>query len=429
MPASTKYRSRELRAQRDGLSIYGQLYLPGDYAGGALPCVVCAHGFGANYLHNVPYAWYLAERGYAVCCFDFCGGGYASKSDGNPLDMSLASELADYEAILDELVTQPEVDADNVYLMGEGQGGFVATMAAHARPEVARGLILLYPAFQLHDEARRTFPTKKNIPVSYRLFGMRVGRGYGLAMWDTNPYTQMRDYEGNVLIIHGDEDATSLIEYSERAADVFPSARLETIHGARHVFRDRYLARASQLMYEFVRAEVAGEPFVPSSEDEMDEEPADTPAPRRAAHFAAPAAVVTAPAASGTGKAAGGTAASRPATSKAAGGNATTGKSPTGKPPTGNATAGKSPVIRVEGDADSVIAALSAAGKADAAEEERSAAKPRKPAHAAEPSKQPEKPKLPEYLTRSTHTNTQRSRYNPNYVAKLASARHYRRQG
>lgn len=37
MPASTKYRTCELHAQRDGLSIYGQLYLPGDYSGGKLP--------------------------------------------------------------------------------------------------------------------------------------------------------------------------------------------------------------------------------------------------------------------------------------------------------------------------------------------------------------------------------------------------------
>ena len=386
MPASTKYRTCDLSAQRDGLSIYGQLYLPGDYAGGALPCVVCAHGFGANYLHNVPYAWYLAERGYAVCCFDFCGGGYASKSNGNPLDMSLATELADYEAIVQVLRARPEVDASNLYLMGEGQGGFVATMVAHEHPSWAKGLILLYPAFQLHDEARRAFPTKKNIPVSYRLFGMRVGRGYGYAVWDTNPYTQMRDYPGNVLIIHGDEDATSLIEYSERAADVFPSARLETIHGAKHIFRERYLTRAAQLLYEFVQAEVAGEPFEPSSEEDAETLAADEPQPAQAP---------VEPAAS-AGKA--------PAHAK--------------KPDA------HMPSINKDADADSVIAALSAAGAVDARPEEpkKRAVEAPKPAHAAAA-------KPTDQASRPTHTSTQRARYNPNYVAKIASARHFRRQG
>lgn len=390
MPASTKYRTCELHAQRDGLSIYGQLYLPGDYSGGKLPCVVCAHGFGANFLHNVPYAWYLAERGYAVCCFDFCGGGYASKSDGNPLDMSLATELADYEAVVQVLQARPEVDAANLYLMGEGQGGFVATMVAHEHPSWAKGLILLYPAFQLHDEARRTFPTKKNIPVSYRLYGMRVGRGYGNALWDTNPYTQMRDYPGNVLIIHGDEDATSLIEYSERAADVFPSAKLETIHGAKHVFRERYLTRAAQLMYEFVQAEVAGKPFVPSSEDgEVAVAPADEET-EASAPLAAPTTVAM------------------PA------------KAPAHAKPT--------PLVAADADADTVIAALSAAGTADVAREEpvTQPVQAPKPAHAAPIQDQRT---ASDRLSRTQHANAQRSRYNPNYVAKIASARHFRRQG
>lgn len=247
MPAPTTYSSEELRAQRAGLSIYGQLFLPkGARARGGdrLPTVAAGHGFGANYLHVVPYAWALAERGYAVYCFDFCGGGYASRSDGNPIDMSPRTERDDYLAVIDMLRGQDVVDKDNLFLLGEDLGGLVATMAAHDRPDEVKGLVLLYPSFQLHDDTRRLFPTTKNIPVSYRQLGMRVGRGFGQAAWETNPYTFMRDYPGDVLIAHGDEDATCLIEYSERAVEVFPSARLQTIHGGKHGFRDKPLAKA-----------------------------------------------------------------------------------------------------------------------------------------------------------------------------------------
>lgn len=278
MPAPTTYTSSELCAKRGDLTIYGQLYLPtGDRAKGPLPTVAAAHGFGANYLHNVPYAWALAEHGVAVYCFDFCGGGYASRSDGNPIDMSIETEKEDLLAVMDMLRTQDVVDADNLFLMGEGQGGLVATMAACERAEEVRGLILLYPAFQLHDEARRLFPTTKNIPVSYRQLGMRVGRGYGLAAWNDNPYTYMRDYPGDVLILHGDEDATSLIEYSERAEEVFPSARLETIRGGKHVFRDKALAKSCVLIEDFVDAEVAkGQSAAAAAEDVAHAEEAGT---------------------------------------------------------------------------------------------------------------------------------------------------------
>lgn len=259
MPAPTTYTSRELTCQRGSLTIYGQLFLPLDASGneatGPLPTIAAGHGFGSNYLHCVPYAWALAEAGYAVYCFDFCGGGYASRSEGNPIEMSLDTEKEDFLAVIDLLRAQEVVDNDHLFLMGEGQGGFVATMAAHERSQWVRGLILLYPAFQLHDDARRLFPTLKNIPVSYRQMGMRVGRGYGEVAWNTNPYTFMRGYPGDVLILHGDEDSTALIEYSERAAEVFPHARLETIRGAKHVFRERTLDKALGFIKGFLAEE------------------------------------------------------------------------------------------------------------------------------------------------------------------------------
>lgn len=257
MPASTAYSNHELLAHRGDLTIFGQLFLPGNYvAGTKLPTIACAHGFGANYLHAVPYAWELAAHGYAVYCFDFCGGGYASRSDGNPITMSLDTERDDVLAVMRMLSQRPEVDSNHLFLMGEGQGGFAATMAAHDAPQLVRALVLLYPAFHLHDEARHAFPTKKNIPVSYRQLGMRVGRCYGEVAWDTNPYTQMRDYPGQVLIVHGDEDATCFVEYSERAVEVFPHARLEVIHGGKHVFRDKALEKSIATVRDFLDEQV-----------------------------------------------------------------------------------------------------------------------------------------------------------------------------
>ena len=69
--------TQELYAERDGNRIYGMLYRPQD-AGDKLPAVIFSHGFGGTYRVGVPYAQALAEKGYAVYCFDFCGGSYSS---------------------------------------------------------------------------------------------------------------------------------------------------------------------------------------------------------------------------------------------------------------------------------------------------------------------------------------------------------------
>lgn len=320
MPASSAYTSQELVAHRGELTIYGQYFLPGNYEPEQkLPAVVCAHGLGSNYLHMVSYAWDLAPRGYAVYCFDFCGGGYASRSSGNPINMSLATERDDITSVMRMIAQRPEVDPTKVFLFGEGQGGFAATMALHDDPTLARALVLLYPAFHLHDEARRTFPTPKNVPASYRQRGMRVGRGFGQAAWETNPYTQMRGYPGDVLIVHGDEDALCPIEYSERAVEVFPHAKLTVIHGGKHAFRDKALEKSQDAVREFLAEEVkkageegaaaeesaaskgmalaagpspateASEPVKSGAPQDATGTDADSPTPARGAHFARPA--------------------------------------------------------------------------------------------------------------------------------------------
>lgn len=253
MPAPTTYASRELRATRDGLSIYGQLFTPaGADERTPLPTLVCAHGFGANYLSCVPYAWSLTEHGFAVYCFDFCGGGYAAKSEGNPLDMTLATESADIEAVVAMLRDEPQVDPSRLFVLGEGQGAFAATLHAYERPLDVCGLVLVHPTFNLHEQAKRLFPTKKNIPASYRQLGMRVGRAFGEVAWDTNPYAYMQGYSRPVLILHGDEDVSVPLECAQRAEQAFPNARLSVVHHGRHVFRGEEQRACVEQVTEFL---------------------------------------------------------------------------------------------------------------------------------------------------------------------------------
>ena len=252
MPAPTTYRSRELVTLRDGLSIYSQLFTPTRQVEEPLPVLLCAHGFGANYLSCVPYAWALVEEGFAVCCLDFSGGGYASKSEGNPLEMTLLTEVADIAAVMEKVVSLEEVDPTRVFLLGEGQGGVAAVLFADAHPDALHALLLVHPTLNMHDQARQLFPTKKNIPASYRQLGMRVGRAYGKVAWDTNPYAHMQEFQGEVLILHGNEDATVPLEYAQRATTVYANARLEVIRHGKHVFKADAQTRCMQKVCDFL---------------------------------------------------------------------------------------------------------------------------------------------------------------------------------
>ena len=128
------------------------IYVP-ENAGEKLPAVIFSHGFGGNYRVGAQYAEILAENGYAVYCFDFCGGSPGSRSDGSTLEMSVFTEKDDLDAVIETIRGLDYIDGDNIFLMGSSQGGAVSAIAAAERKEDIRGMILLYPAFVLADRA------------------------------------------------------------------------------------------------------------------------------------------------------------------------------------------------------------------------------------------------------------------------------------
>lgn len=93
------------------------VYIPQD-AGEKMPTVIFSHGFGGNYQVGTQYAEALAAKGYVVYCFDFCGGSPGSRSDGSTLEMSVFTEQADLEAVIEMMKEQPFVDSRNIFLMG-----------------------------------------------------------------------------------------------------------------------------------------------------------------------------------------------------------------------------------------------------------------------------------------------------------------------
>lgn len=256
MPISTTYTARELRAHNGDLAIYGQIFLPADSDEATpLPTLVCAHGFGANYLQTIHYAWAMAEAGWCAVAFDFCGGGYAARSEGNPLEMTLLTEVADLAAVIDAVCELPYVNADDLHVLGDGQGAVVATLLAHERPLDIASMVLIHPNFCLADQTRRLFPTKKNIPVSYRHLGMRVGRAFGEVFWDLNPYAYMHNFENDVLIVTGSDDTSVPLDSLRRAEDAFPSATLVLIHGAKQTIRGPELNEAIHVCADFLQGE------------------------------------------------------------------------------------------------------------------------------------------------------------------------------
>ena len=243
--------TRELVFTRDGKRLFGELVTPAD--GGLHPAVILCHGYGGNHTHNMGFAQYFAENGFAAYAFDFAGGGWGSRSDGHSDEMSVLTEADDLFAAMDGLRAIPGIDGDNLFLFGASQGGFVCSYAAGKRPDVVRGLIALFPAYVLQDDTRRRVPDPANIPERMEVMGMPLGAVYHRDALSFDIYDVIREYPGPVLLFHGTADTLVPIAYSERAAKTFPAARLVTVEGAGHGFGPEDGAKVAEESLAFLR--------------------------------------------------------------------------------------------------------------------------------------------------------------------------------
>lgn len=249
------YETQELYAQRGENRIYGVIYIPQD-AGEVMPAIVYAHGLGGSHRSGQQYAEAMASRGYVVYCFDFCGGSPGSRSDGSQYDMSIFTEQADLEAVIDRIRQLEYVDGDNIFLLGSSQGGAVSAMTAADDPDAFAGVVLLYPAFVLVDDAKAQFNSVEEIPETiYHLF-MTLGRTYFEDLLDYDIYADIRDFDRDVLLIHGDADGIVPLSYSERAVEVYPSAELKVLEGAGHGFSGEDAQRAIDYMTAYFNAHI-----------------------------------------------------------------------------------------------------------------------------------------------------------------------------
>ena len=238
--------------QREGLTIRGTEFRP---AGDSLPVAIVSHGFMATEETVRQYALPLAELGYVVYTFDYCGGNPGTgKSDGKTTDMSVLTEVRDLEAVMAYAASRPYTDGRRVLLGGASQGGFVSALTAAKKPEKVQRLVLIYPALCIPDDARAgkmMFAEfdPANLPEEIPCGPMLLGRCYPADVLGMDPFAEIKPYQGRVLLIHGTEDTLVRPEYSQRAYEAYAAScpegmtaeervQLRLIEGGGHGFNE-----------------------------------------------------------------------------------------------------------------------------------------------------------------------------------------------
>lgn len=234
-PSDPSYEMREISCTSGGNRLYGEAFIP--RTPGKHPAVVLSHGYNGTHMGFYAMVDTLAKLGYVCYCYDFAGGSVHSRSEGHTEEMTLFTERQNLLDVIDMVRSWDCVDTENVFLLGESQGGCVSALAAPYAAGKINSIVLVYPALCIPDDGFALFPTRENVPDTVTIMGMRLGRVFYEPFYDDfDIYKEIAGYQGDVLIIHGTEDSLVKPEYAALASNVYDHCELHLIFGAGHGF-------------------------------------------------------------------------------------------------------------------------------------------------------------------------------------------------
>ena len=252
----TKFRM-EIKADNDIL-IVGHLYRPEEETDN--PCVIISHEFGFDQNWETKYATELARRSFPVFTFDFPGSGNGCSTGRKTTDMSILTETEDLITGF-KYVNRLLGGKRKIVICGLSMGGMAAALAAAELKDKLGGLILVYPAFAIPDDAGKGKALgarfdPKNPPESFftKYPPVRLGRKFVEDAFAVDDWLdRIGSYKGKVLLMHGENDRIVPIIYSEMAASVYDKVRFVRIPHAGHIFWQPWIKnKAIQKMIVFL---------------------------------------------------------------------------------------------------------------------------------------------------------------------------------
>ena len=224
----------------------GTLHLPERAVHGKVPLIILLHGFIGNKVGEhrlfVKAARQFTEKGYGVFRFDFSGCG---ESDGDYADVTVTRQLSEVQAVLDYVSASPQVDENNIILIGHSLGGAVASLTA-ATDHRIRKLILWSPVGKPYEDITTILGEQAveeaavSGVVDYQ--GFYVSQTFLTDLKNHHPLKAIRSFKEAALIIHAQEDEDIPKEHaarymaSLRQRSGHESANVHYIKHANHTF-------------------------------------------------------------------------------------------------------------------------------------------------------------------------------------------------
>lgn len=239
--------TKDITIRHHNRNISGRLYLP---QMDKCPMVILSHGFNGSGDDFTEYAKVLVENKIGACIFDFCGGSLRSKSNLSTTEMTVFTEKEDLLAVID--FAEKQQNTDGIFLFGASMGGLVSALCAEECADKIQGMVLLYPALCVADDWNRRFPNVDEIPDVYNAWEVPLGKNFAKTLHGFNVFEHIGNYSGDVVILHGDNDAVVPLKYSEKANEIYTNSKLQVFSGEGHGFSDSGTKETINIIMNFI---------------------------------------------------------------------------------------------------------------------------------------------------------------------------------
>lgn len=249
------YTRTELHIDNQGEDLYGELYLP-ETADEKVQLVILTHGLGGTYAGGERYATRFADMGIATYCYDLRFASPNSRSNNDTTKLSPLTVQSDLQAVINASKTWDFVDTSNVFLMGYSLGGLTSAITSPENMDYIKAEILFYPAFVIQDAAAELYAMGDDMPETFEITGVTLGRDLVEATVNYDLYTQAEKFTKDVLLIHGDADPVVPIQYSEHLRDELASVEYHVIKDGVHSFQGKHFEQAMGYVKDFLLREI-----------------------------------------------------------------------------------------------------------------------------------------------------------------------------
>lgn len=191
------------------------------------PTIVIANGDAGNMsFQQLHHAQFFTSKGYNVVTFDWRGFGESSDWEMDNNFVVYSEMLTDYDAVLKEVLRQPEVDTSKIAVFGWSTGAYLSMAAASKYDEVkvfvAIGLMTSFQeALPLVEKARQKTVDNLVLPKDYPL--------------ELQPINLAPTWNKATFLVVGEKDDRTPVWMSERLYSLFPSSKeIWVVEGAEH---------------------------------------------------------------------------------------------------------------------------------------------------------------------------------------------------